>query len=68
MTTEALSYAIDEHDHLIRVDDGYYRLSLSSARCVSINEVTGISSETQRNDQGYGQEPVTPCDHCSRAK
>lgn len=27
MTTEALSYAIDEHDHLIRVDDGYYRFA-----------------------------------------
>jgi hypothetical protein len=27
MTTAALSYAIDEHDHLIRVDDGYYRFA-----------------------------------------
>ncbi len=27
MTTKALSYAIDEHDHLIRVDDGYYRFA-----------------------------------------
>ena len=27
MTTEALSYAIDEHDHLIRVDEGYYRFA-----------------------------------------
>lgn len=27
MTTEALSYAIDEHDHLIKVDDGYYRFA-----------------------------------------
>jgi hypothetical protein len=27
MTTDALSYAIDEHDHLIRVDDGYYRFA-----------------------------------------
>lgn len=27
MTTQALSYAIDEHDHLIRVDDGYYRFA-----------------------------------------
>jgi hypothetical protein len=27
MTTEALSYAIDEHDHLIRMDDGYYRFA-----------------------------------------
>jgi hypothetical protein len=24
MTTQTLSYAIDEHDHLIRVDRGYY--------------------------------------------
>ncbi len=24
MTTQTLSYAIDEHDHLIRVDEGYY--------------------------------------------
>lgn len=24
MSTEALSYAIDEHDHLIKVDEGYY--------------------------------------------
>jgi hypothetical protein len=27
MTTAALSYAIDEQDHLIRVDDGYYRFA-----------------------------------------
>jgi hypothetical protein len=27
MTTAALSYAIDEHDHLIRVDEGYYRFA-----------------------------------------
>jgi hypothetical protein len=27
MNTETLSYAIDEHDHLIRVDDGYYRFA-----------------------------------------
>jgi hypothetical protein len=27
MTTDALSYAIDEHDHLIRVDEGYYRFA-----------------------------------------
>jgi hypothetical protein len=27
MTTETLSYAIDEHDHLIRVDQGYYRFA-----------------------------------------
>jgi hypothetical protein len=27
MSTEALSYAIDEHDHLIRVDEGYYRFA-----------------------------------------
>ena len=27
MTTQALSYAIDEHDHLIRVDEGYYRFA-----------------------------------------
>lgn len=27
MTARALSYAIDEHDHLIRVDDGYYRFA-----------------------------------------
>jgi hypothetical protein len=27
MSTEALTYAIDEHDHLIRVDDGYYRFA-----------------------------------------
>jgi hypothetical protein len=27
MTTAALSYAIDEHDHLIKVDDGYYRFA-----------------------------------------
>jgi hypothetical protein len=24
MTASALSYAIDEHDHLVRVDEGYY--------------------------------------------
>ena len=24
MSTQALSYAIDEHDHLIKVDEGYY--------------------------------------------
>ncbi|MGH2973335.1 MAG: hypothetical protein ACRDLL_00490 [Solirubrobacterales bacterium] len=27
MSTETLSYAIDEHDHLIRVDQGYYRFA-----------------------------------------
>jgi hypothetical protein len=27
MNTETLNYAIDEHDHLIRVDDGYYRFA-----------------------------------------
>lgn len=27
MSGQALSYAIDEHDHLIRVDDGYYRFA-----------------------------------------
>ena len=27
MTTQSLSYAIDEHDHLIRVDEGYYRFA-----------------------------------------
>jgi hypothetical protein len=27
MTTGALSYAINEHDHLIKVDDGYYRFA-----------------------------------------
>jgi hypothetical protein len=27
MTTQALSYAIDEHDHLVRVDEGYYRFA-----------------------------------------
>jgi hypothetical protein len=27
MTAETLSYAIDEHDHLIRVDGGYYRFA-----------------------------------------
>jgi hypothetical protein len=27
MTAEALSYAIDEHDHLVRVDEGYYRFA-----------------------------------------
>jgi hypothetical protein len=27
MSTETLSYAIDENDHLIRVDDGYYRFA-----------------------------------------
>jgi hypothetical protein len=27
MSTAELSYAIDEHDHLIRVDDGYYRFA-----------------------------------------
>jgi hypothetical protein len=27
MTVEALSYAIDEHDHLIKVDEGYYRFA-----------------------------------------
>ena len=24
MSTRALSYAIDEHDHLIKVDEGFY--------------------------------------------
>lgn len=27
MSTQALSYAIDEHDHLIRLDNGYYRFA-----------------------------------------
>jgi hypothetical protein len=27
MTTATLSYAIDEHDHLIKVDGGYYRFA-----------------------------------------
>jgi hypothetical protein len=27
MTTQSLSYAINEHDHLIRVDEGYYRFA-----------------------------------------
>lgn len=27
MSNETLSYAIDEHDHLIRVDEGYYRFA-----------------------------------------
>jgi hypothetical protein len=27
MTVEALSYAIDDHDHLIRVDEGCYRFA-----------------------------------------
>ncbi len=27
MSTQTLSYAIDEHDHLIRVDEGYYRFA-----------------------------------------
>jgi hypothetical protein len=27
MTAETLSYAIDEHDHLIRLDEGYYRFA-----------------------------------------
>jgi hypothetical protein len=27
MSTETLSYAIDEHDHLIKVDEGYYRFA-----------------------------------------
>ncbi len=27
MTTEALSYAIDEHDRLVKVDQGYYRFA-----------------------------------------
>jgi hypothetical protein len=27
MTVESLSYAIDEHDHLVRVDQGYYRFA-----------------------------------------
>lgn len=27
MTVEALSYAIDHHDHLIKVDEGYYRFA-----------------------------------------
>jgi hypothetical protein len=27
MTAQSLSYAIDEHDHLIRVDEGYYRFA-----------------------------------------
>jgi hypothetical protein len=27
MSARALSYAIDEHDHLVKVDDGYYRFA-----------------------------------------
>jgi hypothetical protein len=27
MSTTALSYAIDEHDHLVKVDEGYYRFA-----------------------------------------
>ena len=27
MSTEALSYAIDDQDHLIKVDEGYYRFA-----------------------------------------
>jgi hypothetical protein len=27
MTVEALSYAVDDQDHLIRVDEGYYRFA-----------------------------------------
>jgi len=27
MSVEALSYAIDEHDHLVKVDGGYYRFA-----------------------------------------
>jgi hypothetical protein len=27
MTSGSLSYAIDEHDHLVRVDEGYYRFA-----------------------------------------
>jgi hypothetical protein len=27
MTTAALSYAIDENDHLVKVDEGYYRFA-----------------------------------------
>jgi hypothetical protein len=27
MSTAALSYAIDEHDHLVKVDEGYYRFA-----------------------------------------
>lgn len=27
MSAETLSYAIDQHDHLIRVDEGYYRFA-----------------------------------------
>jgi len=27
MSTGSLSYAIDEHDHIVRVDDGYYRFA-----------------------------------------
>jgi len=27
MSTRALSYAIDEHDHLVKVDEGYYRFA-----------------------------------------
>lgn len=27
MSTQALSYAIDEHDHLVKVDEGYYRFA-----------------------------------------
>jgi hypothetical protein len=27
MTATALSYAIDEHDHLVKVDQGYYRFA-----------------------------------------
>jgi len=27
MSTQSLSYAIDEHDHLVKVDEGYYRFA-----------------------------------------
>lgn len=27
MSTRSLSYAIDEHDHLVKVDEGYYRFA-----------------------------------------
>jgi hypothetical protein len=33
MSTEALNYAIDDHDHLIRLDDGYYRFAEENGWC-----------------------------------
>jgi hypothetical protein len=33
MSAESLSYAIDEHDHLIKVDEGYYAFAAENGWC-----------------------------------